>query len=322
MEMRRLRIAVVTPIHNRKDLTLDCLRSFFKADLADFDVRFIIVDDGSTDGTSDSVNAEFPDVEIIKGDGNLWYTAGTNLGLKAALEQDVDYILSINNDSVFDPQFLKFMTSTAEAYPRSIVGPVLLNWDEPEKIFQLAPKWNVWWGGMRHWNKQTIHMLPKRPWRVELIVGNCVLFPAEVVRELGLMDEKRLPQYGDAEYTPRMRRAGWPLLIDPRARVFCKPNDVLDRFSNLPLKSMVSNLIINRYHPHSLRRRLHMNLGSAPNRVEGFFAFVIFFIRVLFGRNIEGRWAAELDEKPLSEIYSNDMVETSREKNSAAWFDR
>jgi GT2 family glycosyltransferase len=306
--MRELRIAVVTPVHNRKELTLQCLRSFFQADLDNFDVHFIIVDDGSTDGTADAVRSEFPAIEIIRGDGSLWYTAGTNVGLKAALQQDVDYVLSINNDCTFDRGFLKFMIETAEACPRSVVGAILLNWDEPEKVFQVAPKWNLWWGGMRHWRKQTIHTLPDRPWKVELIVGNCVLFPAEAIREVGFMDEKNLPQYGDAEYTPRMRRAGWTLLADPRARVFCKPNDVLEKLSTLPLKSIISKLFLDPYHPHSLRRRLRMTLGSAPNKVEGVLAFFIFFFRVLLGRNVEGRWAAEQDERPLKELYDKAVI--------------
>jgi hypothetical protein len=46
-----------------------------------------------------------------------------------------------------------------------------------------------------------------------------------------------------------------------------------------------------------------MIVGSAPNHLEGYAAFVIFFVRVLLGRNIEGRWAMEQTERPLSEVY-------------------
>jgi hypothetical protein len=46
-----------------------------------------------------------------------------------------------------------------------------------------------------------------------------------------------------------------------------------------------------------------MIVGSAPSRIQGYAAFVVFFVRVLIGRNIEGRWALEQNEPPLSEIY-------------------
>src|SRR5688572_9899381 len=101
--MSKVRIEVVTPVHNRKELTLRCLESLGQADLSGIDLHVIVVDDGSTDGTADALAEHYPDVMVIKGDGNLWYTAGTNVGLKAALERDPDYILAINNDSEFDP---------------------------------------------------------------------------------------------------------------------------------------------------------------------------------------------------------------------------
>jgi GT2 family glycosyltransferase len=302
------KIEVVTPVHNRKELTLGCLRSLASADRTGIDLHVIIVDDGSTDGTADAVRREFPNVEIITGDGNLWYTAGMNKGLEGAIEHDPDYVLAINNDCQFDPAILRHMLETARSNPRSVVGAVLVNWDDRRSVFQVAPKWNVWWGGMRHWVKQTIDTLPASPWRVELIVGNCLLIPAEAIREVGVMDAKRLPQYGDAEYTPRMRRAGYQLLIDPRARVFCKPNDVPERISKMSASSLIKKMLFDPYHPHSLRRRVNTSLGSAPNKFEGYFAVLVFLIRVLLGRNVEGQWALEQDEKPLAEIYRDKTV--------------
>ncbi|HUR99919.1 MAG TPA: glycosyltransferase family 2 protein [Pyrinomonadaceae bacterium] len=301
--MADVRIEVVTPVHNRKELTLRCLQSLYAADLTGIDLRVIVVDDGSTDGTADELAAKFPDVTVIPGDGNLWYTAGTNVGLAAALKNDPEYILAINNDSEFDPPFLQRMLESAKANPRSVIGAVLVSWDDRKRVFQVSPKWNVWWGGMRHWVKQTVDTLPRAPWEVELIVGNCVLFPAAAVREVGLMDERRLPQYGDAEYTPRMRKAGWRLFVDPRAQVFCKPNDVPEKISKMGMRRMAATMLFDPYHPHSLRRRLNMIVGSAPSKAQGYAAFVIFFVRVALGRNIEGRWALEQKERPLSEIY-------------------
>lgn len=301
--MPNIRIEVVTPVHNRKELTLQCLRSLESADLSGIDLHIIVVDDGSTDGTAEALELEFPHVMVIAGDGSLWYTAGTNVGLSAAIERVPDYVLAINNDCEFDPAFLQNMLATAEANPKSVVGSLLVNWDDRESIFQVAPKWNVWWGGMRHWVKQSIHTIPKLPWEVELIVGNCVLFPASAIREVGLMDAERLPQYGDAEYTPRMRKAGWRLMIDPRAKVYCKPNDVPERIAKMSLRRMAATMLADPYHPHSLRRRLNMIVGSAPSKPQGYAAFVIFFCRVLLGRNVEGRWAIEQNEPPLSDIY-------------------
>ncbi len=314
--MANLKVEVVTPVHNRKELTLGCLRSLADADQSGLDLHVIVVDDGSTDGTAEALREQYSDVEVIQGSGDLWYTAGINVGLAAAMKHDPDYVLAINNDSEFDPGFLQSMIRTAGRSSRSVVGAILVNWDDRTSILQVAPKWNVWWGGMRHWVKQTIHTLPSSPWKVELIVGNCILFPAAAIREVGLMDDKRLPQYGDAEYTPRMRRAGWNLLIDPAAIVYCKPNDIPERMKGMPVKSFINKLFFDPYHPHSLRRRLNTSLGSSPNRFQGYAAVPIFFLRVLLQKNVEGEWAQSQEEPTLAEIYKGAIVRGESEDGS------
>ena len=303
--MEPIRVTIVSPIHNRKKETLQCLRSLERADVSGLQIRTIIVDDGSTDGTSDALRQSFPYVEIIEGSGELWYTAGTNRGLEAALRHKPKYILAINNDSIFDENCLKRLVDCAERNSRSVVGALLLNWSLPHQVFQVSPQWSFWRGGMRHWRKQTVWSVPDDPWEVELIVGNCVLYPADAVREVGLMDEVDLPQYGDAEYTPRMRRKGWKLLIEPKARVFCKPNDEISGFRHLPLRKKLNEMLFRSTGPYSLRRRIHANLGAAPNRLQGLLAVPIFYARTLFGINSEGNWAAEQPEKPLRDVFGD-----------------
>ncbi|MBK8467151.1 MAG: glycosyltransferase family 2 protein [Chloracidobacterium sp.] len=307
--MKTRKIEIITPVHNRREETLQCLRSLARIDKTGLQVHIIVVDDGSTDGTAEAIAADFPDVEIIKGDGNLWYTAGTNRGLEAALRHDPDYILAINNDSIFDEKCILSMVKCAEKYPRSIIGSLLLDWSTPHRIFQVAPRWELLRGGYRHWFQQTIWTVPERPWEVELIVGNCVLYPAKAVRDNGLMDEKHLVQYGDAEYTPRMRRRGWRLLIEPRARTFCKPNDPATGFRKLSLAKKLSRFFFDSTGPYSFRRKFYGSMGGAPNLVEGLLAIPIYYLRLLIGKNTEGAWALQQHEEPLSKTFAAAVID-------------
>ncbi|MEP6787005.1 MAG: glycosyltransferase, partial [Acidobacteriota bacterium] len=102
-----LRIEIVSPVRNRREITLQCLRSLERIDAAGLDIHTIIVDDGSIDGTSDAIRQGFPDVEIIYGNGNLWCSGAANLGIERALQYEPDYILLINDDTVFDSNFLQ-----------------------------------------------------------------------------------------------------------------------------------------------------------------------------------------------------------------------
>ena len=306
--MPRKKVEIVTPVHNRRDETLQCLRSIARADKTGLDVHIIVVDDGSTDETSRAIAESFPDVEIVAGDGNLWYTAGTNRGIGAALLRNPDYILAINNDSIFDEKCIRAMVECAEKHTSSVVGALLLNWETPHRIFQVSPRWELFKGGYRHWHKQTVWTIPQRPWEVELIVGNCVLYPTQAIREVGLMDQKRLAQFGDAEYTPRMRRRGWRLLIEPKARVFCKPNDTAKGFRDQPFRKQLALLFSNRTGLYSLHRRFYASIGGAPNRFQGLLAVPIVYIRYLLGINQEGEWGAKQEEKPLAETFASSVV--------------
>jgi GT2 family glycosyltransferase len=301
------KIEIVTPVHNRKELTLQFLQSLAQIDQTNLKIHIIVVDDGSTDGTSETIRAQFTKVEVIQGDGNLWYTAGTNLGIKTALKYNPDYILTVNNDSIFDKFFLQEMIRCAEKYPRSVVGAILLLWNNPEQLFQTSPKWETLSGGWRHWFQQTIHTIPKKPWEVGIIVGNCVLFPVEAIKEAGLMDEKRFVQFGDAEYTPRMKRNGWRLLIEPRAKVFCKPNDIPPKIRQMPVRKIIKSLFFDSTNVHSLKLKIQTNLTGAPNRFNGLLGFLIFFIRAVLGLNYEKKNALK-KEKPLSETFADAVM--------------
>ena len=301
-----IKVSVVTPVHNRREITLLCLRSLARLDIENLKLHIVIVDDGSTDGTSEAIKKEFPNVEIVKANGSLWFTEGTNVGIRHALKGNPDYILMINDDQVFDSKFLKYMVETAEKYPRSVVGSLLLLWDVPHKLFQVAPIWNTLKGGWQHWEQQTIWTIPIQPWEVDIIVGNCVLVPVEAIQEQGLMNSKRYPNFGDAEYTPRLKRNNWRLLIDPRARVFCQPNITPKRIGSMSLKEKFNALFLNLGHGQNLRRHFYHYVDSAPSRLQGFIGFIIFFINAFLQKGLG--ISKSKSETDISLLFANTVI--------------
>lgn len=303
-----VRIEIVTPVHNRRALTLGCLESIAGLSREGLDLHVVIVDDGSTDGTAEAIAAAHPEVEVIRGDGHLWFTEGTNVGVRRALERNPDFILMINDDQVFDAECVRHLVDTALAFPRSVVGSLLQLWDQPDRLFQTAPVWDTWRGGWRHWHHQSSTTVPDRPWTVDLIVGNCVLVPAAAFRECGLMDAKRFPNFGDAEFTPRLRKAGWRLVIDPRAVVRCLPNTPPASPRAMSWTTRLRTLLVDRGHPQNIRRRFSAFWHGAPTPLQGVVAFVMFFARWAVGRNIEGDWAVAQQEPPLRETFASRVL--------------
>jgi len=289
----------VAAVRNRRNITLQCLKSLHRIETAGLETEFVMVDDGSTDGTPDAVAEAFTDVHIIRGDGDLWCSGANNLGVKHALENDPDYVLVINDDTVFDSHFLQRMVATAEANPRSVVGGLLLLWDQPHRVFQVAPVWDTLHGGWRHRLEQTVWSVPNEPFEVELVVGNCTLFPAAAFREEGLFATKWLPHFGDAEFTPRLRKRGWRLLIEPRARIFNQPNELPPKMSLMSVGELYQVLWKKYNHAHNLRNRFMMYWLGAPTKVKAVAAFAVYVARL--GLQAVGVRLSPRPERPLRE---------------------
>ena len=91
-------VAVLMTCHNRRDLTIRSLSSVTSQACPEADVSIYLVDDGSSDGTTTAVRAEFPEVRVRAGTGQLFWSGGMRLAQQAALPSDPDYLLWLNDD--------------------------------------------------------------------------------------------------------------------------------------------------------------------------------------------------------------------------------
>ncbi|MBX3243993.1 MAG: glycosyltransferase family 2 protein [Acidobacteria bacterium] len=276
-----LKIALVIPVFNRRETTLQALRSLSRIDTSGMEIRIHIVDDGSTDGTSEAITKEFPDVVIVPGTGSLHYAGGTNAGIEAASVWNPNHYLLMNDDSVFHDQFLQRLAATANAYPRSVVGALLLLWDEPHKVFQVAPEWKTFRGGWQIPEDLTAFNVPDQAFEVEGLVGNCTLVPAAAVMECGLMDAERFAYgWGDAQYFRKLSNAGWELLVEPKSYVWCEPNTYPPPLHSQGLRHVLRVLFIDKRHPTNLQRQFAARWHSAPNKITATLSFAIFLFQL------------------------------------------
>jgi GT2 family glycosyltransferase len=210
-------VCAVVPAFNRCEKTLRFLHSFSK--IAYPNRRVIIVDDGSSDGTRQSIELNFPDVTVLVGDGNLWWSGGTNRGIEHALKQGADYILTINDDGVMEPDFLCHMVEIARQDLLHIVGCRLQCQDDPDEVWSIGTTlalnagtlFSLNFAGQR-WS-EIRHDLPN-PYPVQSMAGNGVLIPRAVFERVGMYDAENMPQYhADSDLVMRARAAGFKPVI-------------------------------------------------------------------------------------------------------------
>ncbi|MBN1273079.1 MAG: glycosyltransferase family 2 protein [Candidatus Aminicenantes bacterium] len=205
---------------NRCEDTLACLSSLTKLDYPN--LRLLLVDNGSSDGTPQLVAQKNPTVEVIVNESNLGFAAGCNVGLRHALEQGADYVFLLNNDTLVDPAALNHLIFLAGP-DVGMVAPKIYNASNPAHI------WSV--GGMCH--PLTLEktgdgrgQVDKGQWGEVLerdyFVGCALLLSRRLLTEVGLFDERFFMYYEDSDLSLRTRQAGFKLLLSPQAWVWHK----------------------------------------------------------------------------------------------------
>ncbi|MGH2536596.1 MAG: glycosyltransferase family 2 protein [Candidatus Promineifilaceae bacterium] len=213
-------VCVITAAWNQVDKTLACLESVRAQDYPDLSV--LLVDNGSTDGTAEQVQAHFPQVEVIRLAENQGPTGGYNAGFGRAMAQGFELIFLINNDTLLAPDCVSQLA--AEAGRSAGVGllmPKIYYASEPERIWSVG-------GWEKRWNLEVARpgagRLDRGQWERPLDIDDvpfcAVMLRRGVLEQIGLPDEAYYLYYEDRDYSRRVQRAGFRLRLVPAAKVW------------------------------------------------------------------------------------------------------
>jgi GT2 family glycosyltransferase len=205
---------IVIPVYNRKAFTLGCLASLARQTFSDFSV--VVVDDGSTDGTSEVIRETFPEVHLIQGSGELWWSEATNLGVLHAKQHGASVVITLNDDLECAPDYLARLLEASRLYPKALLGCAAYD------ISTGALTNN---GEFIDW-KFARFQRPSRAKGLNLnevshLPGRGMLVPMAAFNKVGLFDAEGLPQYGaDYDFSMRARSAGYDTFCVTNAKIY------------------------------------------------------------------------------------------------------
>lgn len=211
MRTKKVTIAAILTCHNRIKNTLTCLKNLMNQEgISNVELNIYLVDDGSTDGTSDSVGQYFPQVNVLKGDGTLYWNGGMRFAFSEAMKNDYDYYLWLNNDTFIFSDAIKLLLDTSNNIKQKKVRDVIVT----GTIRDVDTKKVNYGGKIQKSKLEPLNFIQlesrTEPQRCDTFNGNVVLIPRNVVKIIGNISLEYSKQHnGDLDYGLRAKYAGF-----------------------------------------------------------------------------------------------------------------
>jgi GT2 family glycosyltransferase len=196
-------VYILIPVYNRKQTTLTCLENLNKCgDLERYHI--VVVDDGSTDGTTAAINSLYPDVVVLPGNGDLWWTGAMAKAMEYAYAQGAEYFIWLNDDCTPEENALSQLIEFMRSHLDTIVAPTCYSYTDNS----LVQQHNAFIG------RKSCAANPGEVIYVDGMSGWCTAIPASVFAKIGSPDTYKFPHYsGDDTYILRATRAGFKACV-------------------------------------------------------------------------------------------------------------
>lgn len=217
-------VVAVVLTWNEYENTAETLRSLQSQSYADLSV--VLVDNGSTDGSFDRLESEFPGVTTIRRGSNDGFAAGVNDGIRTALEDDAAFVWLLNNDVVIPEGVLGALVDRFESEDGlGLVSPKVMQYPDTD-----APWFTQGVIDRETGDKENGEEVVDPSRRSGALVYNdyvpftCALVRAEVFDEVGLLPERYFIYGEDAEFGAMLSAAGYDLVTDTDVEMYHKEN--------------------------------------------------------------------------------------------------
>ncbi|MEH2023975.1 glycosyltransferase family 2 protein [Nostoc sp.] len=230
--MKQANLAVIMTCYNRRNTTLACLNSLYQQK-NHCDVY--LTDDGSSDGTTEAVKAEYPEVQILQGNGNLFWVGGMHLAFGEAIKYQYDYYLWLNDDTFLEANAVSKLLQvhqnlTELGYPDSIIVGSTKDSITGRATYGGAVKSKKWYS-----NKFEFLEPNSVIQKCDAMYGNCVLIPKSVTAKVGNIDTAFVHSLGDLDYALRARKLGFQIWVAPGYIGTCTKNSIRNSWADTNL---------------------------------------------------------------------------------------
>ena len=212
-------VAIIIVNYNTPGHTIKCITSLLDfCDESLFDV--IVVDNGSKDGSLQTLQSRFPGVFFIGNKANLGFAEGNNVALRYALKTGYKYSLLTNSDTIVDTDILTPLKHHLDLNTNVAAVQPAIYWMHDRSLL---------WNGPGYFNPLTgntisktnkKYQLPDASRRVDWVTGCCVMLRNDALQQADLFNAKFFLYYEDADLSFRLRKSGYELTYLAAAKIY------------------------------------------------------------------------------------------------------
>src|SRR6185369_15737336 len=206
------KIYLLLPVHNRLEITRRFVSCLTAQSYRNF--HLVLIDDGCRDGTAEMVRREIPETTVLRGSGNWWWAGALQQGyhwLGRSPEAGTGLLLIMNDDTVFDPDFLERGAALVEAHPGACYGVYCYSSHSKELVDA---------GCRVNWRRLIIDQAQSDR-EIACFSSTALFMRGSDFLASGGFRPRLLPHYlSDLEFTLRLGRQGIELKRDPALRLW------------------------------------------------------------------------------------------------------
>lgn len=232
-------VSVIVVNFNRVNLLRECLASLRSQ--THLEVEWIVVDNGSDDGSSAMVKLEFPEAKLLQLSHNHGFCAANNAGIAIA---SGSHIALLNNDAVAEPQWLDALLSEVVTDPAvGMVASKIFVASRPGIIDKIGH--GIYWDGQNRGRASGELDTGQYDYEREILWpdGCAALYRKSMLDQIGGFDEDFFAYADDAELGFRARSAGWRARYAPAAVVHHQRGATLGKWNPLRIRLIERNRI-------------------------------------------------------------------------------
>jgi hypothetical protein len=230
------KVIVLILSYNGKHLLDDSISSYLSNDYPNFEV--IVIDNGSSDGTKEYVENNFPKAKVLRTGTNLKYSGGFNLGLDYAFNKcDADFVLISNNDVKVDSKVISELVKVAVTNDKIgfVTGKVYF-FDQQDVLQTVGKKEDpVLWNGGHIGNKEKdtgqFDAVCERFFADDIFT----LTSKKLYKEIGGYDNAFAFQSEEYDWQARAKLAGYKIMYTPYAKIWHKVSATIGKASAFKL---------------------------------------------------------------------------------------